>query len=133
MRLPDDRRIPARAGRTLEEPLAALEDGLSALGQALQQSDVEAVDRAGSELQRALAAAVEDFRHAARCGAVPAPLRRRLAEAGARVAAQREALARATASLDRAIDVLLPRPAAAAVYSSGGLPKPLRSGHRLLA
>jgi len=54
---------------------------------------------------------------------VPQPLRQRLALAGGQVAAQREALARATASLDRAIDVLLPRAAAAStngLYSAYG-------------
>lgn len=133
MLLHDDALIPTRAGCALEEPLATLEDRLSALGLALQRSDADAVDNAGSELQRALAAAVEDFRLAARRGAVPAPLRRRLAEAGARVAAQREALARATASLDRAIEVLLPRPTGVSVYSSGGLAEPLLGGRGLLA
>lgn len=132
MLLQNEPRVPTH-GCALEEPLAALEDRLSALGLALQQSDADAVDHAGSELQRALASAIEDFRLAARHGAVPAPLRRRLAEAGARVAAQREALARATASLDRAIEVLLPRSSAAAVYSSGGLPEPALGGRGLLA
>ena len=39
---------------------------------------------------------------------MPPALRHRLASASGQVAAQRESLARATAALDRAIDVLLP-------------------------
>jgi hypothetical protein len=40
---------------------------------------------------------------------VPPALRERLAQASGQVVAQRESLARATAALDRALDVLLPR------------------------
>ena len=50
--------------------------------------------------------------------AVPAPLRHRLAVASAQVAAQRQSLARATAALDRAIDVLIP--ANTPTYGSAG-------------
>ena len=50
---------------------------------------------------------------------MPPALRRRLASASGQVAAQRESLARATAALDRAIDVLLPREAAGAVLELG--------------
>ena len=48
------------------------------------------------------------FSDAARSGPLPPALRHRLASASGQVAAQRESLARATAALDRAIDVLLP-------------------------
>jgi hypothetical protein len=116
---PNEHDVPTRTGG-LEVPLLALEERLAALGLALQGSDADAVDRAGAELHGALAVAVEHFHQAAREGGVPVALRRRLAEAGARVAAQREALARATASLDRAIDVLMPRGTPRMVYSSGG-------------
>lgn len=118
----------------LEPPLRAVEDQLLALGQALHSQDVSAVDRAGTGLHLALAAAVDHFSHAARMGAVPAQLRHRLALAGGQIAAQREALARATASLDRAIDVLLPRMAAPALYSARGGNEPhSRSSGSLLA
>ena len=40
---------------------------------------------------------------------MPPALRDRLATASGQVVAQRESLARATAALDRALDVLLPR------------------------
>ena len=104
----------------LEPPLKAVEDQLLALGQALHQQDVAAVDQAASSLHLALAAAVDHFGRAARNGGVPAPLRHRLALASGQVAAQREALARATASLDRAMDVLIPRLAPSALYSAAG-------------
>jgi hypothetical protein len=108
----------------LEAPLLAVEDSLSALASALHRQDAQAVDRTAAALHAALAAAVDHFGSAARSGGVPPPLRHRLAQASGQVAAQREALARATASLDRAIDVLLPRPLAGAgglgLYSSSG-------------
>ena len=119
---------------SLEQPLKALEDQLVALGLALHQQDVAAVDQAASRLHLALAAAVDHFGRAARTGGVPAPLRHRLALASGQVAAQREALARATASLDRAIDVLIPRLAPGALYSAvGGSERHSPSGGGLLA
>jgi ABC-type transporter Mla subunit MlaD len=105
----------------LERPLLAVEDSLTALGVALLRQDSPGVDRVAAELHAALAAAVDHFSRAARAGGVPPPLRQRLALAGGQVAAQREALARATASLDRAIDVLMPRSATpASLYSAAG-------------
>lgn len=104
----------------LEQPLAALESQLAALGTALHQQDAAAIDEAASRLHLALAAAVDHFGRAARTGGVPAPLRQRLALAGGQVAAQREALARATASLDRAIDVLMPRVSSTPLYAASG-------------
>lgn len=92
----------------LETPLLALEQQLGALGLALREQDAAAVDHVAAALHATLAAAVDHFAHAARHGGVPPLLRQRLALAGGQVAAQREALARATASLDRAIDVLIP-------------------------
>jgi hypothetical protein len=61
---------------------------------------------------------------------VPEPMRRRLAQVSAQVALQRDALARATAALDRAIDVLLPDapPPAAALYGARGLADGARGG-----
>jgi hypothetical protein len=117
---PDERRALQQAA-ALEAPLAAVEDGLNALSMALHRQDAPAVERMAAELHTALAAAVDHFGRAARAGGVPPSLRRRLALAGGQVAAQREAMARATASLDRAIDVLLPRlPTQPALYSAGG-------------
>lgn len=97
------------AGTELETTLAAVEQRLAALGEALRARDSAAIDLHASELHRALAHAVDHFTRAARSGSVPQALRVRLASASGEVAAQRESLARATAALDRAIDVLLPR------------------------
>ena len=113
-----------------------VEDSLTALGLALHRQDVQAVDRVAAQLHAALAAAVDHFSRAARTGGVPLPLRQRLALAGGQVAAQREALARATASLDRAMDVLMPRavaPAAALYSANGGADRASSSGGTLLA
>jgi len=93
----------------LEVRLAAVEARLSALGNALRARDPVAIDLQASELHRALAAAVTHFSDAAKNGPVPAALRERLAQASGQVVAQRAARARATAALDRALDVLLPR------------------------
>src|SRR3990167_7418085 len=93
----------------LEETLAAVETRLAALGEALLARDAAAIDSHATELHRALARAVDHFTSAARSGTVPPTLRRRLASASGQVAAQRESLARATAALDRAIEVLMPR------------------------
>lgn len=104
----------------LEPPLTALEDCLSSLAQALCSNDAQAIELQASELHRALARAVSRFSQAAREGGVPGVLRQRLALASGQVAAQREALARATAALDRAIDVLLPEHGSHGVYGVGG-------------
>lgn len=125
------------ASAALERPLQAVEEQLSALGQALNLQDIAAVDTAAARLHVALAQAVDHFARAARSGGVPPPLRQRLARASGQVAAQREALARATASLDRAMDVLIPaspsRPAAASIYSALGGVERAGSGGSLLA
>jgi hypothetical protein len=103
----------------LEARLAAVESRLSALGNALRARDPVAIDLQASELHRALAAAVSHFSDAARSGPVSLALRDRLAQASGQVVAQRESLARATAALDRALDVLLPREGAG-LYSIYG-------------
>jgi ABC-type transporter Mla subunit MlaD len=108
-----------RLTQELEPPLATLEERVRALGEALRDRDAARIESEAAALHRALAGAVDQFGRATRQGPIPAPLRRRLMAAGAQVAAQREALARATASLDRAIDVLLPAPAPG-VYSAHG-------------
>ncbi|MEP6876542.1 MAG: hypothetical protein ABI887_19475 [Burkholderiales bacterium] len=102
----------------LESVLASVENRLTALGDALCERDSAAIDLHATELHRALATAVEHFAKAARAGSVPRALRHRLASAGGEVAAQRESLARATAALDRAIDVLMPRDST--LYSTFG-------------
>jgi hypothetical protein len=120
--MPGAPRLPAPAPATppeLEARLAAVESRLAALGQALRSRDAAGIDLHASELHRALASAVSHFSDAAKSGPLPPALRNRLAQASGQVAAQRESLARATAALDRAIDVLLPRDGAL-LYSAYG-------------
>jgi hypothetical protein len=111
----------ARTAATLEAAVDAIERHLDALGAALRDGDAPAIESHANELHRTLATAIHRFSEAARLpGGVPQPLRQRLARASGLVAAQRESLARATASLDRAIDVLMPAPSPCAVYSQAG-------------
>ncbi len=110
---------PAPLSAGLEERLFAVESGLAALGNALRARDTAGIDLHASELHKALASAVDHFSDAARNGPVSPLLRDRLVQASGQVAAQRESLARATAALDRAMDVLLPREGAA-LYSIYG-------------
>ena len=112
----------------LEDTLSAVESRLAALGTALRARDAAAIDIEAAELHRALARAVDHFALAARHGTLPPALRRRLVTASGRVAAERESLARATAALDRAIDVLMPRDAATLYSSQGGAQRGLRGG-----
>jgi hypothetical protein len=121
--------------RLLDEPLegaiASIEQRLAALGAALRDRDERAIESHAHELHRALASAVQRFSQAARQpGGVSPQLRRRLMAASGQVAAQRESLARATAALDRAIDVLMPASMPAAAYAPhGGLARPARAEH----
>ena len=111
----------AKPPERLEAALSAVEEQLGALGNALRDRDAAGVDSHAAALQRALSSAVHHFSHDARQpSGVPPALRQRLALASAQVAAQRESLARASASLDRAIGVLMPVALPAAVYGTGG-------------
>jgi len=112
----------------LETTLAAVETQLASLGESLRANDSVAIDHHATELHRALARAVDHFTHAARSGPVPTPLRERLKLAGGLVASQRESLARATAALDRAIDVLMPRDAATTYSPQGSAERGLLGG-----
>jgi hypothetical protein len=105
----------------LEDSIETLESRLQTLGEALRVHHAEAVAAEAAELQRALATAVERLRRSAGAGQLSPQLRQRLAAASGQVAAQRESLARASAALDRALDVLLPAPAAQVAYSAAGL------------
>jgi hypothetical protein len=75
-----------------------------------------------------LARAVDRFVQAAQRGSVPSALRHRLASTSGQVAAQRESLARATAALDRAIEVLMPGQGAALYSTFGASERGSRSG-----
>lgn len=123
-----------RQVQDLEAPVRAVEERLTALGLALHRQDAQALEREAGALHAALAAALQRFRDAARQGAVPAPLRQRLVRASGQMAAQREALARATAALDRAMDVLMPEPTGRAhIYAADGLGGRAASSGSLLA
>ena len=108
----------------LEQPLSDVEARLRALGDALREGDSTKIDAEAAALHRCLAAAIDRFGRAAKAGSVPAALRQRLAVAGGQVAAHREALARATASLDRAIDVLLPAHSGTVYGAAGNAERP---------
>lgn len=113
-----------RALRTvaqLEPGVKLLEQRLADLAEALGQRDADAIEEAAANLQRALAGSIAAFQTAARDGGgVPPELRRRLILAGGQVATLREAVARATRSLDRAIDVLLPGNTVQGLYGAAG-------------
>lgn len=122
------------AAPDLEPAVARVEQHLAALADSLRERDAQLIDLRAHELHRALAQAVECFMHAARNGGVPDTMRRRLAHASAQLARQRESLSRATAALDRAIDVLMPGDMPAGkVYTASGLAVPLRTGGALNA
>lgn len=110
------------AGADLETMVSMVEQHLGTLAESLRVRDIPAIEEQAQALHRALARAVESFTHQARHGGVPEPMRLRLARASAQVARQREALARATAALDRAIDVLMPAEPGGtrSVYSASG-------------
>lgn len=117
-----------KLGMELETPLLDIEHCLADLGEALRQRDSNAIELHASGLQRALSNAVASFSAAARAGSVPPVLRHRLAVAGGQVAAQRESLARATAALDRAIDVLMPQDMGGVYSARGTTERNLRGG-----
>ncbi|HEU4457977.1 MAG TPA: hypothetical protein VFR90_02520 [Methylibium sp.] len=99
--------LPLVADPALDAAIDDVEARLAALAASLAEPGGRAIDTAATDLQRALAAALDRFQRSR--GPVPPALRQRLARASASIAAQRETLARATAALDRAIEVLLPR------------------------
>ncbi|MDC8773760.1 hypothetical protein [Roseateles albus] len=117
--LPTSDSNAAAVSQQLEQPLLEVESCLNLLGDALLRRDTGAIEQYAAKLHQALAQAISCFSDAARSGSVPPNLRHRLALAGGRVAAQRESLARATAALDRAIDVLMPGESTG-LYSASG-------------
>lgn len=118
----------------LDGLITTIEERLHALGTALRDREAAAIESHAAELHRALTVAIHRFAHAARTPeGVPPALRQRLARAGGLVAAQRESLARATAALDRAIDVLMPGAVAAGGYRPGGQAPRVATSARLSA
>jgi exonuclease VII large subunit len=130
----DPPRAAGAAVVELEPLVASVEQRLGALTDSLRERDIPAIEQQAQELHRALARAVESFMHAARHGGVPEPMRLRLSHASAKLARQREAMARATAALDRAIDVLMPDAVPnGRVYAANGLAQPQPRGSSLRA
>lgn len=117
----------------LDAALARVETHLAALGDALGGHGADALAGQAAELQRALAAALPLLRRGAREGRLSPPLRERLALAAGRVAAQREALARAGAALDRGLELLLPGAVSDSAYASAGTGRPAARGGSLQA
>jgi hypothetical protein len=112
----------------LEASLVDVENSLAGLGEALRVRDAVAIEQNANGLQTALTRAVDQFALAARTGPIPASLRSRLSRASGQVAAQRESLARATAALDRAIDVLIPSDATSLYSVYGASTRSVRGG-----
>lgn len=129
---PRDGAATAVAGNAeLEAALLRVEHHLEGLQAALGARDMPCLEEHAADLHKALQHALERFAQAARRGALP-PLRRRLGPVVAQVAAQRDALARAGAALERAIGVLMPDPGAT-LYSHSGVQPPRRVGSTLQA
>ncbi len=119
---------PVATDNRLDAALTAVDERLAALGDALRANDANAIESLAGELHRALTCAVDQFALAAKRGPVSPALRQRLARSSGLVAAQRESLSRATAALDRAMDVLMPRDAATVYSPQGSAERGLRGG-----
>ena len=116
----------------LEASLSAVEQAIAALGQTLTQRDIAAVEAASTSLHDAMRAAMTQFAQVARRGTMPMALRTRFALANGQIAAQREALFRATSLVEQNLEILIPRPMAeTSVYSASGASQ--RGPGRMLA
>ena len=105
----------------LEASLSAVEQAIAALGQTLTRRDIAAIEAASSSLHDAMRAAMTQFAQVARRGTMPMALRTRFALANGQIAAQREALFRATSLVEQNLEILIPRPMAeTSVYSASG-------------
>jgi hypothetical protein len=112
---------PAPESAGLASALAAVEDAVAALGDTFVRNDADALAAAADHLQASLRAAMTEFAQVARRGTMSAETRQRFAKVAGRVTAQREALFRATATVDQALEILIPRPLAdASTYSAQG-------------
>ena len=116
----------------LEVSLAAVELAIATLGHTLTQQDIAAVEAASTTLHDAMRAAMAQFAQLARRGTMPVALRTRFAMANGQIAAQREALIRATSLVEQNLEILIPRPMAeTSVYSATGAAQ--RGPGRMLA
>lgn len=97
------------ASTELETALAGVELQLGRLTEALTSRDMAAIETVATSLQRALGDTLDRFsRHNRSHGSLPAALRQRLVLAAGRVSAQRASLARASTTMDRALQILMP-------------------------
>ncbi|WP_137894120.1 hypothetical protein [Ramlibacter sp. 2FC] len=98
-----------RPAQPLEALIRSLESQLESLAQALRERDSEAISAGSARLQRSLQQAMAVLSSAtAQGGGLPDGLRPRLAKLQGAVAAERESLARASAAVQRAMNVLMP-------------------------
>ena len=105
----------------LEVSLSTVEQAIATLGQTLTQRDIAAVEAASTSLHEAMRAAMTQFAQVARGGKMPVSLRTRFALAIGQIAAQRDALIRATSLVEQNLEILIPRPMAeTSVYSASG-------------
>ena len=105
----------------LEVSLSTVEQAIATLGQTLAQRDIAAVEAASTSLHEAMRAAMTQFAQVARGGKMPVSLRTRFALANGQIAAQRDALIRATSLVEQNLEILIPRPMAeTSVYSASG-------------
>jgi hypothetical protein len=105
----------------LEVSLSAVEQAIATLGQTLARADIAAIESAATALHDAMRAAMSQFAQVAKRGAMPTSLRARFALANGQIAAQREALFRATSLVEQNLEILIPRPMAeTSVYSASG-------------
>ena len=112
--------VPAELS-ALETSLAAVELAIATLGQTLATRDIVAVEMASTALHDAMRAAMNQFAQVARGGRMPVALRSRFALANAQIAAQREALIRASALVEQNLEILIPKPMAqTSTYSANG-------------
>ena len=107
------------ADTEIDAALQQLDARLQALGEALRLHHADTVASEAAALQRALAALRRSLRDDG--GALAPPLRSRAARAAGQIAAQREAVARRSAAIGRALDLLLPPTVARVAYSVAGL------------
>jgi hypothetical protein len=105
----------------LEVSLSSVEQAIAALGQTLAHPDIAAIEAASTALHDAMRAAMSQFAQVAKRGTMPVSLRTRFALATGQIAAQREALFRATSLVEQNLEILIPRPMAeTSVYSASG-------------
>lgn len=111
--------MPLAGQDPVHDAIVDIESRLTAMQRALLAGDAPTIEAEAWGLQRALAACAPLLPQARAAGKVPASTRAMLASVRARTAAQRDALARASAATDRALAILT-GPNGPEVYSSTG-------------